>query len=109
MAAGADEAGFLKAALEYAWVIVCALIGIVWKKHEKEMETLQASIKKIDDDMAANVKFLDSRIDAVEHSSTPLKVFEKNRDEMRSGQIQIFDRLDKLGQSLARIEGKLDR
>jgi hypothetical protein len=109
MAASADEAGLFKTVLEYAWIIVCALIGIVWKKHEKEMESLQAGIKKLDDEMTANTKFLDNRIDSVEHSSTPLKVFEKNREEMRTGQIQIFERLDKLGQSLARIEGKLDR
>ena len=73
------------------------------------MESLQNGIKKLDDEMAANTKFLDNRIDSVQNSSTPLKVFEKNREEMRTGQIQIFDRLDKLSQSLARIEGKLDR
>lgn len=109
MPSSADEAGLFKAILEYAWVIVCVLIGLVWKKHEKEMESLQNGIKKLDDEMAANTKFLDNRIDGVQNSSTPLKVFEKNREEMRTGQIQIFDRLDKLSQSLARIEGKLDR
>lgn len=109
MATGAEEAGFLKQIIEWAWVGICALLGIVWKKHNEEVASIKSSISKVGADMDANVKFLGGRIDAVERQSTPISLFETNRKEVREGQIETFKRLDSIGKALARIEGKLDK
>lgn len=106
---GPVEATILGKLLEWAWLGVCALIGIVWKKHNEEMAGLKSGIEKVDDNMNAHAKYLDGRIDSLERATVPRTEYEQNRKEMREGQIQIFARLDHVGQALARIEGKLDK
>lgn len=106
---GPVEATIFAKVLEWGWIVVCALVGIVWKKHNEEMDRIDKKLDKVDEDMSAHAKFLDGRIDAVERNSVPLLTYEKNREEMRQGQIAIFNRLDQFGQALARIEGKLDK
>lgn len=109
MAAGPEEAGFLKSLLEWAWTGVIALMGIIWKRHNEEIAEIKGGIKKLGEDMEANVKFLDQRIDGVERAAVQLNVYEQNRKEVREGQVKTFERLDAIGQALARIEGKLDK
>lgn len=94
---------------EWAWAGVGILMGIIWKKHNEEIAGIKAGIEKVGDDMSENVKFLDARIDAVERNAVPMERYEQNRKEVRDGQIMIFNRLDQVGQALARIEGKLDK
>ena len=52
---------------------------------------------------------MDGRLSEIEHSYVLKEVYEQNRKEVRDVQIKTFDRLDAIGQSLARIEGKLDK
>lgn len=106
---GPVEATIFAKLLEWAWAVVGVLMGIIWKRHNEEIADIKGSIKKVDDDMAGHAKFLDNRIDALERATVPRSEYEQNRKEMRDGQIQIFARLDTLGQALARIEGKLDK
>jgi len=106
---GPVEATVLAKFLEWAWVGVCALIGIVWKKHNEEMSSIKTGIEKVSDNMNAHAKYLDGRIDSLERATVPRTEYELNRKEVREGQIQIFNRLDHVGQALARIEGKLDK
>lgn len=103
------ESGVLKTLLEWAWIGVCALIGIVWKKHNEEISDIKGSIRKVDENMGGHAKYLEGKVDALERRSVPRTEYESNRKEMREGQVQIFTRLDHLGQALARIEGKLDK
>lgn len=113
MAAGPDEIGFWQKVALGVWggavTAGSALVSVIWSKHNKEIEDIKAGIKRVGDDMSANVKFLDQRIDAVERNAVPLPVYEQNRKEVREGQIETFRRLDTIGQALARIEGKLDK
>ena len=73
-------------------------VGFVWKKHDEEMKALKGAISQ-----------LNEKLDSSRNHYVPMSVYETNRQEMRQGQIDIFRRLDTLGQSLARIEGKLDK
>ena len=109
MSVGPVEATIIGKALDWAWAGVCILIGVVWKKHNEEIADIKTSIKKVDENMSAHAKFLDSRIDGLERATVPRTEYEMNRKEVREGQIQIFNRLDHVGQALARIEGKLDK
>lgn len=109
MALGADETGILRTLLDWAWALVAALIGIIWKRHNEEIQSIEASIAKVGDQMNENAKFLDGRIDAIEKSTVPLSTYEQNRKETRENQIAIYQRIDGIGQALARIEGKLDK
>lgn len=106
---GPMEVTILGKVLEWAWVGICALVGIVWKKHNEEIAGIKESIEKVDGNMNAYAKYLDGRIDAVERNAVPMVMFETNRKEVREGQIETFKRLDHIGQALARIEGKLDK
>jgi hypothetical protein len=85
------------------------LIGVIWKKHNDEIVDIKKNLDQIDENMNAHVKFLDGRIDSVERASVPIATYEQNRKEVRDAQIKTFDQLDRISQSLARIEGKLDR
>lgn len=103
------ETGVMKTLLDWAWIGVCALIGIVWRKHNDEISDIKGSIRKVDENMTGHAKYLEGKVDALERRSVPRAEYESNRKEMREGQVQIFTRLDHLGQALARIEGKLDK
>lgn len=109
MSGGPVEATIFGKVLEWAWAGVGILMGIIWKKHNEEIAEIKSGIKKLGDDMEENVKFLDGKIDAVERNTVPVSRYEQNRKEVREGQIETFRRLDTIGQSLARIEGKLDK
>lgn len=106
---GPVEATIISKLLEWAWAFVGILMGIIWKRHNEEMAELRASIKQVNENMNGHANYLDGRIDALERTTVPRTEYESNRKEMREGQIQIFTRLDHLGQALARIEGKLDK
>lgn len=95
--------------LEWAWAGIAVLIGIVWKKHNEEIAEIKGDIKKVDENMSGHAKYLDGRIDSLERATVPRTEYEQNRKEVREGQIAIFNRLDQVGQQLARIEGKLDK
>ena len=103
------EAGLLDTLLKWAWAAVGVLMGIIWKKHNEEIADIKAGIKGVRTDMNENAKFLDGRIDAVEKGAVPILVYEQNRKEVREGQIAIYTRIGEISQSLARIEGKLDK
>jgi len=92
------EATIVKTLLEWAWVGVCVLMGIIWRQHNGEIADIKASIDKVD-----------GRIDSFERAKVPRAEYEVNRKEVREGQIAIYQRLDAVGQALARIEGKLDK
>lgn len=96
------EATVVGKLLEWAWAIVGVLMGVIWKRHNEELTEIKASIRKVGESM-------DSRLDDVERSYVLKDVYEQNRKEVRDVQIKTFDRLDQIGQSLARIEGKLDK
>jgi hypothetical protein len=103
------ESGVMKTLLEWAWIGVAALIGIVWRKHNEEISDIKDGIKGVRKDMNENAKFLDGRIDAVERASVPMLTYEQNRKEVRDVQIKTFERLDEVVRALSRIEGKLDK
>lgn len=102
MSGGGVEVGVIGKLLEWAWAAVGVLVGIIWKRHNEEITEIKASIRKVGESM-------DSRLDEVERSYVLKDVYEQNRKEVRDVQIKTFDRLDQIGQSLARIEGKLDK
>jgi hypothetical protein len=106
---GPVEATIIGKVLEWAWAGIALLVGIVWKKHNEEIADIKGSIQKVDENMNGHTKYLDGRIDSLERATVPRSEYEQNRKEMREGQIQIFARLDHVGQALARIEGKLDK
>lgn len=106
---GPVEATIIGKVLEWAWIGIAAMIGVVWKKHNEEIAGIKHSIEKVDENMNAHAKYLDSRIDSVERNTVPMATFETNRREVRDGQIETFKRLDHIGQALARIEGKLEK
>jgi septation ring formation regulator EzrA len=108
-AGGPVEVTLIAKVLEWAWLAVCALIGIVWKKHNEEMDRIDKKLDKVDENMNAHAKYLDGRIDSVERNSVPYERYEQNRKEVREGQVETFKRLDSIGHALARIEGKLEK
>lgn len=109
MSGGPVEATIFGKVLEWAWAGIGVLMGIIWKKHNEEIAEIKSGIKGLSNDMEESVKFLEGKIDTVERHSVPLDRYEQNRKEVRDGQILIFNRLDQVGQALARIEGKLDK
>jgi hypothetical protein len=102
MSSGGIEVGVIGKLLEWAWAAVGILVGIIWKRHNEEIIEIKASIQKVGESM-------DGRLSEIEHSYVLKEVYEQNRKEVRDVQIKTFDRLDAIGQSLARIEGKLDK
>lgn len=109
MTGGAAEASLATMILEWAWVIVGALMTVIWKRHTQEIADLKNSIDRVGDEMAENMRALDHKIQTVEREHVTVVAYERNREEVMEGQREIFSRLDKMGQALARIEGKLDR
>lgn len=99
----------LKTILDWASAAVAVLLGVIWKRHNQEIEEIKSSIKYVGENMKTSLATLDGRLDSVEKNYTPLQTYEQNRKEVREVNIQMFQRLDTLGQTLARIEGKLDK
>ena len=95
--------------LEWVWVGVAGLVGFIWKRHNEEIVEIKNGIMHLSKRIDEVGRELDHRIDAVSRESTPIALFEQNRKEVRDVQIKTFERLDAIGQSLARIEGKLDK
>ena len=96
------EVGVIGKLLEWAWAVVGILVGIIWKRHNEEITEIKASIQSVGESM-------DNRLSEMERSYVQKDVYEQNRKEVRDVQTKTFDRLDAIGQSLARIEGKLDK
>jgi hypothetical protein len=104
-----DEVGFFKTILDHAWAVIGVLMGILWNQHKeqiKEIKNEQLDILKAID---VNRLHLDSRLDFFDKDKVSSASFETNRKEVRDVQIKTFDRLEAIGQSLARIEGKLEK
>ncbi len=84
-------------------------MGILWNQHKeqiKEIKNEQLDILKAID---VNRIHFDARLDFFDKDKVSSAAFETNRKEVRDVQIKTFDRLDAIGQSLARIEGKLEK
>lgn len=109
MAGGAAEVNLGTIILEWAWAIIGVLMTVIWKRHTQEIADLKNSIERVGEEMAENMRALDHKIQTVEREHVTVVAYERNREEVMEGQREIFNRLDKMGQSLARIEGKLDR
>lgn len=95
--------------LEWVWVGVGALVGFIWKRHNEEIVEIKNGIIHLSKRVDEVGRELDHRIDTVSREATPIALFEQNRKEVRDVQMKTFERLDAIGQSLARIEGKLDK
>ena len=109
MATPDDGGGLIKHLLEYAWAIVGVLMAIIWGKHKEEIVDLKAGQKAITDVIEKNRLHFDDRLDEFDHEKVSSSTFETNRKEVRDVQVKTFERLDQIGQSLARIEGKLEK
>lgn len=82
-----DNVGLFDTAVKYGWVVISALLSIVWKQKSDELKELHIKVS----------------------SMVPHIVYEKNRDEMRENQISIFSELNDVKTMLARIEGRLEK
>lgn len=86
--------GWLLGAL---WSGLLVLIGVIWKKHNGEIDDLKAAFKEID-------KALDKKVDMAE--------FEKVETRLRDGIIDLHKKIEnsseKLAEKLDRIYDKLD-
>lgn len=109
MTGGAAEVNLGTIILEWAWAIIGVLMTVIWKRHTQEIADLKNSIERVGEEMAENMRSLDHKIQVVEREHVTVVAYERNREEVMEGQREIFSRLDKMGQALARIEGKLDR
>lgn len=102
-----------KTAVAVVWAgfvtIMFPLIGIIYRKHNEEIAAIKSGIDKLSSEIKHQTTTLDGRIDAVERGSVPLHVYEQNRREVREGQIAIYNRIDELGRTLSRIEGKIEK
>jgi hypothetical protein len=89
-----QDAGMLAKIVEWAWAGVAAMIAIVWKANasaiQKAQETADAAVTKAD--------FNEHLIRA-----------EASRGELRDGIIDLYKGQSKIAESLARIEGKLEK
>ena len=110
----ASQLSILKDVTAFWWVLVVAVSGIsvklgvyIWDRHNKDIASINDTLKKQGQDMSTRFDRLETRINEVEKSSTPLAMYEQNRKEMRQGQINIFTELNNVSRALARIEGKL--
>ena len=103
------ETGFMDTLLRWAWAAVGVLMGIIWKKHNEEIASIKGGIKEVGMNMGERIELVEKRVGDVERGYVRNDTYERNRQEMRDGQINIFARLDKIGQAIARIEGKLDK
>lgn len=103
------DQGIFKWLFDWAWGIVALLVGILWRKHNDEMDSLKNAIKHVNATMDKHVQHFDAQLDSIKQSKVPRDAYEQNRKEVREGQIAIYNRLDALGQAIGRIEGKLDK
>ena len=81
------EASLLDTVVKYGWIVISALLSIVWKQKTDEIKELHIKVATM----------------------VPHAVYEKNREEMRQNQISIFDELGEVKTMLARIEGRLEK
>lgn len=108
-APGPNEASWMKSMLDWAWAAVGVLVGVIWRKHNEDIVDLKTTVNAVKEKVTKLAKEFDDRVEQVERRSVPLDSYEQNRKEVREVQMAIFNRLDSLGQSMARIEGKLDK
>ena len=104
-----EDPGFFKTILEYAWAVIGVLMGIIWNKHKDEISEMKKDQLEIVKAIEGNRAHFDARLDFFDRDKVSSASFETNRKEVRDVQIKTFERLDAIGQSLARIEGKLER
>ena len=80
--------------VEYAWAGVAALIAFFWKSNAaaiaKAQYTADAAVTKADFNEYANRA-------------------ERTRSELREAVVELYKGQNKIGESLARIEGKLEK
>lgn len=107
--AAPDDPTFLHKLLEYAWAGIAVLGGIIWNKHQQEIKDVKEGQQNLLNTMERNTAHFDARLDVLERTKVSTESFEINRKEVRDVQIKTFERLDAIGQSLARIEGKLEK
>ena len=84
----------LEKIVEYAWAGVAALIGFFWKSNSAAIAKAQATA-----DAAV------TRFDFREYTDRA----DATRSELRDGIVDLYKGQGKIAESLARIEGKLDK
>jgi len=89
-----QDAGMLTKIVEWAWAGVAAMIAIVWKANASAIQKAQVTA-----DAAL------TKADFNEH----LIRTETSRTELRDGIIDLYKGQNKITESLARIEGKLEK
>ena len=82
-----QESSLLDTMVKYGWIVISALLSIVWKQKTDEIKELHVKVAGM----------------------VPHSVYEKNREEMRQNQISIFNELSDVKSMLARIEGRLEK
>jgi hypothetical protein len=98
-----------------AWLSGAAMliIGVLFKrvidKHDQEIKDIQKGIARVSDDVKTATSEIGEKIGHIEMHYVPEARYEQNRREVREGMHNIFGQLNMIGQSLARIEGKLGK
>ena len=100
-----QDPGILAKLLEWAWLGVVGLVGIVWKHNNeaivKAQNTASAALSK--DDFEKHVKKTDTYFEEYAHRA------ETSRTELREAIVDLYKGQGKIAESLARIEGKLEK
>lgn len=93
------------------WVIgaivslLSVLVGIIWRKHNAEIEAMKTSIANVGESIRGGMKAMDDRLDKMEREYTPLSAHETTRAEMREG---IIDLHRKIETTNAQLTAKID-
>ena len=81
------------------------LFSRVIEKHDQEMAKLNSNIICLGKKMDERAHAIEERLD----KCVPHETYEQNRKEVHATYTQIFEKLDRIGGAVSRIEGRMEK